>query len=225
MKSPADVRRIIRTLAKQHPNADTELHYRNAVRAARRDYPVRAIDRRACKHRHAGSLCPLSRRGSLAAASTAQLEKLILSTGFFRQKAKALIGMSRQLVEQHDGQVPADMEALTALPGVGRKTANVVLGHALGVPGLPVDRHVLRVVKPNRDLANSDEPERSKRSSARRCRRACGRLHPTCRSCTAAASADPNRCAAAARCARIASTIVGSCRPRGAPPTEERSAT
>ena len=67
--------------------------------------------------------------------------------------------MSRQLVEQHDGQVPADMDALTALPGVGRKTANVVLGHALGVPGLPVDRHVLRVA--NRiGLANSDDPER-----------------------------------------------------------------
>ena len=60
-------------------------------------------------------------------------------------KAKSLIGMARALVAQHDGQVPADMAALVELPGVGRKTANVVLGHALGVPGLPVDRHVLRV--------------------------------------------------------------------------------
>ena len=59
--------------------------------------------------------------------------------------AKALIGMAQALVKEHGGEVPADMDALVQLPGVGRKTANVVLGHALGVPGLPVDRHVLRV--------------------------------------------------------------------------------
>ncbi|MBF8299747.1 MAG: pdg [Acidobacteria bacterium] len=94
---------------------------------------------------------------ALAAAGPAELEPLILSTGFFRQKSKALIGMARQLVAQHRGQVPADMDALTDLPGVGRKTANVVLGHALGVPGLPVDRHVLRVS--NRiGIASGDDP-------------------------------------------------------------------
>ncbi len=82
---------------------------------------------------------------ALATATTERLEPLILSTGFYRQKAKALTKMAQMLVTHHDGQVPADMDALTALPGVGRKTANVVLGHALGVPGLPVDRHVLRV--------------------------------------------------------------------------------
>jgi endonuclease III len=61
------------------------------------------------------------------------------------------------LIDEHGGDVPADMDALTKLPGVGRKTANVVLGHALGVPGLPVDRHVLRVA--NRiGLVNSDDP-------------------------------------------------------------------
>jgi endonuclease-3 len=60
-------------------------------------------------------------------------------------RAKAIQGLAHALVERHAGEVPADMAALTALPGVGRKTANVVLGHALGVPGLPVDRHVLRV--------------------------------------------------------------------------------
>jgi endonuclease-3 len=82
---------------------------------------------------------------ALAKATAAELEPQILSTGFFRQKSKALIGMASQLVAEHGGEVPADMERLTKLPGVGRKTANVVLGHALGVPGLPVDRHVLRV--------------------------------------------------------------------------------
>ena len=94
---------------------------------------------------------------ALATATAERLEPLILSTGFYRQKAKALTKMAQMLVTHHDGQVPADMDALTALPGVGRKTANVVLGHALGVPGLPVDRHVLRVS--NRiGLASGDDP-------------------------------------------------------------------
>ena len=94
---------------------------------------------------------------ALAAATTGELEPIILSTGFFRQKSKALIGMAQQLVAQHRGQVPADMDKLVELPGVGRKTANVVLGHALGVPGLPVDRHVLRVS--NRiGIAAGDDP-------------------------------------------------------------------
>ena len=67
------------------------------------------------------------------------------------------MGMARAVVEQHGGEIPKTMEALVELPGVGRKTANVVLGHALGVPGLPVDRHVLRVA--NRiGIAKSDDP-------------------------------------------------------------------
>ena len=95
---------------------------------------------------------------ALASARQASLEKQIKSTGFFRQKSKSLIGMAKALVNEHGGEVPADMERLTRLPGVGRKTANVVLGHALGVPGLPVDRHVLRVS--NRiGIANSEDPE------------------------------------------------------------------
>ena len=95
---------------------------------------------------------------ALAKATAAELEPQIHSTGFFRAKSKALAGMARALVKDHGGEVPADMEALTKLPGVGRKTANVVLGHALGVPGLPVDRHVLRVA--NRiGIAESDKPE------------------------------------------------------------------
>ena len=81
-----------------------------------------------------------------------------MATGFFRQKSKMLLGMAQALLEHHGGQVPADMDALTALPGVGRKTANVVLGHALGVPGFPVDRHVLRVA--NRiGIAQAATPE------------------------------------------------------------------
>ena len=94
---------------------------------------------------------------ALAKARQAGLERQIQSTGFFRQKSKALLGMAKILVDEHGGQVPADMTLLTKLPGVGRKTANVVLGHALGVPGLPVDRHVLRVS--NRiGIAEGDDP-------------------------------------------------------------------
>ena len=94
---------------------------------------------------------------ALAAVEPEAVEPLIVSTGFFRSKARAIVGAARALVARHGGEVPADMDALVDLPGVGRKTANVVLGHALGVPGLPVDRHVLRVA--NRlGIAASDDP-------------------------------------------------------------------
>jgi endonuclease III len=158
-QSPADVRRIIRTLAKQHPNADTELHYRNAFELlVATILSAQSTDERVNKVTPA-LFARYTSADSLASAATGELEALIQSTGFFRQKAKALIGMSRQLAEQHGGQVPADMQKLVELPGVGRKTANVVLGHALGVPGLPVDRHVLRVA--NRiGIAAADDPEK-----------------------------------------------------------------
>ncbi len=158
MKPPADTRRIIRTLAKQHPNADTELHYRTPFELlAATILSAQSTDERVNMVTPAlFARFPDAR--SLARATAKELEPIILSTGFFRQKAKSLIGMAQQLVDEHGGQVPADMEQLPARPGVGRKTANVVLGHALGVPGLPVDRHVLRVS--NRiGIADDDDPE------------------------------------------------------------------
>ena len=83
---------------------------------------------------------------ALAAAEPEELEEIIRSTGFFRSKAKSLIGMATGLTETHGGEVPADMDALTALPGVGRKTANVILGNAFGRnDGIVVDTHVARV--------------------------------------------------------------------------------
>jgi len=157
MKSTAATRRIIETLAEQHPNADTELHYRNPF-----ELLVATILSAQSTDQRVNMVTPaLFRRypdaRALAQARPPELETLILSTGFFRQKSKALIGMSQTLVAEHAGDVPADMDKLTALPGVGRKTANVVLGHALGVPGLPVDRHVLRVS--NRiGIAEGDDP-------------------------------------------------------------------
>jgi endonuclease-3 len=157
MKSAAVTRRVIETLAEQHPNADTELHYRSPFELlAATILSAQSTDQRV------NMVTPaLFKRypdaQAMARADVPELERLILSTGFFRQKSKALIGMSQMLVDEHAGTVPADMEKLTALPGVGRKTANVVLGHALGVPGLPVDRHVLRVS--NRiGIAEGDDP-------------------------------------------------------------------
>lgn len=82
---------------------------------------------------------------ALATAPVDQLEEVLKSTGFFRQKAKSVQGMARALVEQHGGDVPPRMEDLVKLPGVGRKTANVILSVGFGIPGLPVDTHVLRL--------------------------------------------------------------------------------
>lgn len=83
----------------------------------------------------------------LAAADPSELETLIHSTGFFRQKAKSLIGMARAVEERFGGEVPHAMEDLVTLPGVGRKTANVIRSVAMGEPGLPVDTHVGRLSK------------------------------------------------------------------------------
>ncbi|HQY34139.1 endonuclease III [Actinotalea sp.] len=92
-----------------------------------------------------------------AEADRAELEELIRSTGFFRAKSQSLLGLGRALVERYDGVVPRRMAQLVTLPGVGRKTANVVLGNAFGVPGLPVDTHVLRVAR-RLGLTASEDP-------------------------------------------------------------------
>lgn len=151
-------RRVIERLDEQHPNADTELHYTNAF-----ELLVATILSAQSTDARVNMVTPAlftryPTAASLATATPEELEPQILSTGFFRQKSRALIGMAAALVDRHRGEVPARMEDLVELPGVGRKTANVVLGHALGVPGLPVDRHVLRVA--NRiGLATSEDPE------------------------------------------------------------------
>ncbi len=84
---------------------------------------------------------------SMAKAPLPAIEKLIQSTGFFRSKALSLSNLSKTLVEEHSGKVPGTMEELVKLRGVGRKTANVVLGNAFGVPGFPVDTHVGRLTR------------------------------------------------------------------------------
>jgi len=84
---------------------------------------------------------------SLASSVLAELEEVIRPTGFFRQKAATLKGIGQRLCERFGGEVPDSMEDLVALPGVGRKTANVVLGEAFGIPSIAVDTHVLRVAR------------------------------------------------------------------------------
>lgn len=81
----------------------------------------------------------------LAAADTAQVEEILRSTGFYRQKTKSVQGFARLLLERHGGEVPTEMEHLVKLPGIGRKTANVIRSVGFGLPGLPVDTHVLRL--------------------------------------------------------------------------------
>ena len=82
---------------------------------------------------------------ALAAVEPEHVEPYVSTIGLFRQKSKSLVGSARRLVEEHDGEVPGDMRDLVKLPGVGRKTANVIRSVALGLPGLPVDTHVTRL--------------------------------------------------------------------------------
>lgn len=159
MTTPAQARAILKALTRHHPNADTELHYRTPF-----ELLVATILAAQSTDVGINKLTPalfarFPDARAMARADRAELETLVHASGFFRQKARALLTMSQALVEQFGGEVPADIDALTTLPGVGRKTANVVLGHALGVPGFPVDRHVLRVA--NRlGLVQGDDPVR-----------------------------------------------------------------
>ena len=156
MKSAADTCRILRKLRAQHPNADTELDFTNPYQLLV-DTMLSAQSTDAGVNRVTPALFrryPDAR--ALSRATNEELEPQIRSTGFFRSKARSLLGMASALVDEHGGEVPKTLEQLVELPGVGRKTANVVLGHALGVPGFPVDRHVLRVS--NRiGIADSDD--------------------------------------------------------------------
>jgi len=141
----------------QHPNATTELDFRDAF-----ELLVATILSAQCTDARVNQVTPVlfaeyPNPAAFAAVEPETLEPIIQPTGFFRMKSRALVGMARALVRDHGGRVPPSMDALIQLPGVGRKTANVVLGHALNVPGLPVDRHVLRVA--NRiGLVKSDDP-------------------------------------------------------------------
>lgn len=140
-------RRIARELAVLHPDAHCELDFSTPLELA-----VATILSAQCTDQRVNSVTPaLFARypdaAAYAAADRAELEELIRPTGFFRNKAASLIGLGAALVERHGGQVPGRLEDLVRLPGIGRKTANVVLGNAFEVPGLTVDTHVGRLVR------------------------------------------------------------------------------
>ena len=133
-------------LARAYPDAHCALNHRNAYQLL-----VATILSAQCTDKRVNMVTPALFRAypnprALADAEPADVEALIRSTGFFRNKAKSLIGMATAVVERHGGRVPGSMDELTHLPGVGRKTANVILGNAFNVnEGIVVDTHVTRL--------------------------------------------------------------------------------
>lgn len=140
-------RRINRILAAQYPDARCELDYRNPL-----ELLVATVLSAQCTDRRVNQVTPAlfatyPDAASYAGARREDLEEIIRPTGFFRNKASHLMSIGTILTSEYGGDVPRSMNALVSLPGVGRKTANVVLGNAFGVPGFPVDTHVGRVVR------------------------------------------------------------------------------
>ena len=140
-------RRTNRELALIHPDAHCELDFTSPLELA-----VATILSAQCTDKRVNEVTPAlfaryPTAQAYAAADRTELETLIHSTGFFRNKASSLIGLGAALVDGYAGQVPGDLVDLVALPGIGRKTANVVLGNAFGVPGLTVDTHFGRLVR------------------------------------------------------------------------------
>jgi endonuclease-3 len=154
----ARARRILQALARAYPDAKIALNFSNPL-----ELLVATILSAQCTDERVNMVTPALFRKyptarQLARAEPARLEQDIRSTGFFRAKARSLLGMAQALVERHGGEVPREREALTALPGVGLKTANVVIGNAFGGDALAVDTHVFRVSQ-RLGLARSDDPE------------------------------------------------------------------
>ena len=140
-------RRMARDLARLHPDAHCELDFTTPL-----ELTVATVLSAQCTDRRVNEVTPaLFRRyptaADYAAAEREELEELIRPTGFFRNKATSLIGLGAALVERHGGAVPDRLDELVQLPGIGRKTANVVLGNAFGRPGLTVDTHFGRLVR------------------------------------------------------------------------------
>jgi endonuclease-3 len=137
--------KIRKILRRTYPDVKTQLDHANAFQLL-----IATILSAQCTDRQVNRVTgPLFRAfgtpEQLAAAPLRQIENLIRSTGFFRNKARNIKRCARALVDTNGGEVPADLQTLTGLPGVGRKTANVVLGAAFGIPGVVVDTHVARI--------------------------------------------------------------------------------
>ena len=164
---PAPISEIISRLKREYPDARTELNWENPLEllvatmlsAQTTDVRVNMVTERLFeKYRTAADY---------AGADPAELEADIRPTGFYRNKARSLQGMARALLDEHGGQVPRTMAGLVSLPGVGRKTANVVLGNAFGVDeGVVVDTHVRRVSR-RLGLTGEENPEKIERDLIR----------------------------------------------------------
>jgi endonuclease-3 len=146
MAPPA--RLIFRRLARAYPDATCALHHRNPF-----ELLCATILSAQCTDVRVNLVTPplfarYPTAQALAAASRSDVEDIIKSAGFFRNKSRSLVGMAQALVAEHGGEVPRSMAALQTLPGVGRKTANVILGNAYGInEGITVDTHVARLGK------------------------------------------------------------------------------
>lgn len=151
---------VLRTLMKRYPNAGTALRHRNAF-----ELLIATILSAQCTDKKVNEVTEeLFRRypgpAELAAADPEELESLLRPTGFFRQKARSVQAASAAILERFGGEVPDTMEGLTSLPGVARKTANVVLGQWFGKPaGVVVDTHVRRLSQ-RLGFTEQDQPER-----------------------------------------------------------------
>lgn len=148
--------RIVATLREEYGDAHCALHHASALQLL-----AATILSAQCTDERVNQVTPeLFRRfptaAAYAAAEQADVEQVIRSTGFFRNKAKSLIGLGKALVREHGGEVPETMDALYKLPGVGRKTANVLLGSWFRKPAIPVDTHVTRLSHRLR-LAEADD--------------------------------------------------------------------
>lgn len=139
-------RKVDRVLAQVYPDARCELDFANPFQLL-----VATVLSAQTTDRRVNGITPalfaaFPTAHALAAADRAVMEQIIRPTGFFRAKTDSLLGLSAALVEQFDGKVPGRLDQLVTLPGVGRKTANVVLGNAFDVPGITVDTHVARLI-------------------------------------------------------------------------------
>ena len=140
-------RKINRELAELYPDAHTELNFTSPL-----ELLVATILSAQTTDRRVNMVTPVvfakyPTAAEYAAADRAEMERIIQSTGFFRAKTTALIGLGQALCDRFGGEVPGRLKDLVTLPGVGRKTANVVLGNAFGVPGITVDTHFGRLAR------------------------------------------------------------------------------
>jgi endonuclease III len=140
-------RKMARALAEAHPDAHCELDHTSPLELA-----VATILSAQCTDQRVNEVTPklfakYPTAADYAAADRAELEDMIRPTGFFRNKTDSLIKLGQALVERYDGVLPGKLDDLVTLPGIGRKTANVILGNAFGVPGITVDTHFRRLVQ------------------------------------------------------------------------------